>query len=171
MGHTAHPRNQLKSMNTFEQSSVYCMVEIGVKLLERKLFKFVNIFSLFRNYIPLEKGRGPSFEQTWLPFSQGWFLSRLVEIDPLVLEKKIFNLSMYIRNFFYYIPLEKGGALHLNKYDPTSPKNSWCQVWLKLALWLKMWNVYDSNNDNDSNNDDGQRTNSDQKSLLEPQVS
>ena len=30
----------------------------------RRFFNFVNVFSLFRNYLPLEKGRGPSFEQT-----------------------------------------------------------------------------------------------------------
>ena len=121
------------------------VVEIGRKVLERKIFKFINIFSLFRNYISLEKGRGPSSEQTW----------QLVNV---------------FSQFFYYIPLEKGGALYLNKFDPPSPKNSLCKVWLKLALWLKMWNVYDNNNDNDDN-DDEQPTNSDQKSLLEPQVS
>ena len=28
----------------------------------------------------LGKGRDPSFEQTWIPFTQGWFMPSLVEI-------------------------------------------------------------------------------------------
>ena len=40
----------------------------------------------------------------------------LVEIGPLVLKKKIFNLL-----FRNYLPLEKGVALHLNKLESPSP--------------------------------------------------
>ena len=32
--------------------------------------------------------RGPSFEQTWIPFTYGCFVPSLVEIGPVVLEKK-----------------------------------------------------------------------------------
>ena len=31
---------------------------------------------------------GSSFEQTWIPFTQGCFVPRLVEIGPVVLEKR-----------------------------------------------------------------------------------
>ena len=41
----------------------------------------------------------------------------LVEIDPVVLEK-IFNFVNVFSLFRNYLPLEKGGALHLNKLDP-----------------------------------------------------
>ena len=39
-------------------------------------------------------------------------------------------------NFRYlcnYLPLEKGGALHLNKLESPSPKDALCQVWFKQA--------------------------------------
>ena len=39
--------------------------------LRRRFFNFVKVFSLFRNYFPLRKGRSPSFDQTWTPFTQG----------------------------------------------------------------------------------------------------
>ena len=40
------------------------LVEIGPVFL-KKIFKyFFYIILLFRYYLPLEKGRGPSFEQT-----------------------------------------------------------------------------------------------------------
>ena len=32
---------------------------------------------------------GLSFEETWVPFTQGCFEPKLVEIDPVILEKKM----------------------------------------------------------------------------------
>ena len=42
---------------------------------------FVNVFSLFCNYFPLETG--------WTPINQGFFVQRLVGISTVVLEKQI----------------------------------------------------------------------------------
>ena len=54
-------------------------------------------FFLFRQGIypisilsPLRKKSGSSFEWTWIPFTPGCFMPSLIEIDPVVLEKKIF---------------------------------------------------------------------------------
>ena len=33
------------------------LVEIGLVVLEKKIFNFLNVYFLFRNYLPLEKGR------------------------------------------------------------------------------------------------------------------
>ena len=54
-----------------------------------------NVFSLFRNYLSLEKGRSPSSEQIWMPFTQGCFVQSLVEIGPVVLEKKMKMWKVY----------------------------------------------------------------------------
>ena len=59
---------------------------------EEDLSNFVNVFSLFV-LSSLEKGSGHSFEQTWIPFIQGWFVLSLVEIGPVVLKKKIKNVK------------------------------------------------------------------------------
>ena len=60
-----------------------------------------------------------------------------VEIGPMVLEKKIFlNLVNVFQLICYYLPLEKGRALLLNKLESPSPKDALCQVWLKLAQWF-----------------------------------
>ena len=68
---------------------VPCLVEICPGVLEKKILKFrQSIFSI--SYIsPLEKRRGPSFEQTSTLFNQGWFVPILVEIGPVALEKKM----------------------------------------------------------------------------------
>jgi hypothetical protein len=45
---------------------------------------------------------------------------------------KIFSAFLL---FHYYLPLEKGNPLHLNKLESPAPKDDLCQVWLKLARW------------------------------------
>ena len=42
-------------------------------------------YRFFCNYLPLQKGLGPPFEQTWIRC----FVPSLVEIGPVVLDKKI----------------------------------------------------------------------------------
>ena len=82
--------------------------------------------------IPLRKGR--PFIWTNLNRFDLRMLS-LVEIGPVVLEKKIFQISsMYFR--YFVILLEKGGALHLKKLEFPSPKDAVCQFWLKLVQWF-----------------------------------
>ena len=53
----------------------------------RKCFKNYQINFIISQLSPLWKGRGPSFEQTWIPFTQGYFVPSLVETGPVVLEK------------------------------------------------------------------------------------
>ena len=45
--------------------------------------------------------------------------------------------------FCYFLPLENGWTLYLNKLEFPSPKDVLCQVWLKLTLKKKMkvWKV------------------------------
>ena len=49
------------------------------------------------------KGCGPSFEQTWIPFTQVWIVPSLVEIVLVVLEKKIFKSCPFL--LFHYFPI------------------------------------------------------------------
>ena len=58
--------------------------------------EFVNVFSLFRNYLPLKRMWGPSFEQTWVLITQGYIVPSVVEVGPVFLEKKIFKFHQYI---------------------------------------------------------------------------
>ena len=63
------------------------LIEIGPVILEKKLFFRQYIFSLSL-LSPLEKRRGPSFEQTRISFTHGCSVLSLVEIASVVLEKK-----------------------------------------------------------------------------------
>ena len=66
---------------------------------------------------------------------EGYFVPNLVEIGPVVLEK-ILNFVNVFSLYCNYLPLEKDGALHLNKHKFPSLKDVLCQVWLKLAMWF-----------------------------------
>ena len=53
---------------------------------------FSDVFSRFRYCMsPFWKRSGSSFEQTWIPYTQGWFVSSMVEIGPVVQAEKIFK--------------------------------------------------------------------------------
>ena len=73
------------------------LIEIGTVVLEKNILKFRQcIFTKFH----LGQGCGPSFEGTRIPFTQGSFVARLVETEPVVLEQKDFKISaMYFRYF------------------------------------------------------------------------
>ena len=63
--------------------------------------------------------------KNFINFSQNW---------PIVPgEEDLLISSMYFRYFVIFSPLEKGGALHLNKLESPSPKDALWQVWLNLA--------------------------------------
>ena len=87
-------------------------------------------------FFPLENGRSHSFEQTWIYFTQGYFVPSLVEICPVVLEKKIFKLRQYIFTLWLLSPLGK-------RHDPSFEKTwiPFTQGWfvpslLKLFQWF-----------------------------------
>ena len=58
---------------------------------------FVNVILLFRNYLPLEKG-GPLIWTNLNLFTKGCFVLSLVEIGPVVMEKKIKIWKVYDNN-------------------------------------------------------------------------
>ena len=132
--------NCFSSIFHFRQISKFKKGQVWLKLVQwfwrRRFFNFVNVFSLFHNYLPFEKGWGlhlnklisPSHKnalcQVWLKLAQ-WFWIR-----------RFFNFVNVFSLFRNYLPLEKSGALHLNKLESPSPKDALCQVWLKLAQWF-----------------------------------
>ena len=63
----------------------------------------------------------------------------LVEIGLHVFVlKKILKNFVIVFTLFYYLPLEKGASLYLNKLKQgqASLKDALCQNWLKLFQWF-----------------------------------
>ena len=129
------------SLNKIESPSPKdALCQVWLKLVQwfwrRIFFYFVNVCSLFCNYLPLEKGRTLNLNkveslshkvavcQVLLKFAQ-WFWRRRV--------LNFVNVFLLFRNYF---PLKEGRALFLNKTDSPLPEDAYCQVWLKLAQWF-----------------------------------
>ena len=66
---------------------------------------------------------GSSFEQTWIPFTQGCFVQRLVEIGPVVLEKKILKFRQCIFAICVIIsPWKRAGLFIWTNLNPLHPR-------------------------------------------------
>ena len=96
---------------------------------------------------PLGERKCPLFEKTWIPFSQGFFVSGLVEIGPVVLEKKIFQFRPCIFAISLLSPLGKGwGPPFELTLIPITQKcfvPSLVEIGrVVLEKKMKMWKVY-----------------------------
>ena len=96
------------------------------------------------NNVDLER-RNPSsplvikwslFVKLWFPFTKGYCVPSLVEIAPIVLEKKLLNFVNVFSLFPKYLPVEKDWVFHFSKVEFPSPKDAVCQVWLKMTQWF-----------------------------------
>ena len=93
----------------------------------------MHLNSIFRYYFPLEKGvaihlnkresliHKKTLYQLWLKMAQ-WFWS-----------KRFLNFVQVFSLFGYYLPLEKGLILHLDKLECPLPKNALSRDWLKFV--------------------------------------
>ena len=77
MGHIAYLGKQFKSRNTYDYI---------ITLIKRRKKNIIDIGSLY--------------EETWIPFTQGCFVSSLVEIGPVILEK---NISLFRQYMFVFL--------------------------------------------------------------------
>ena len=118
------------------------LVEIGPLVLEKKIFKICQC-------ILADLLLSPDWKRAWLFIWRnmnslypkmicgkfGWNWSSSSGEDFFF---KFVNVFSQIRN---YLPLEKGGACHLNNIESPSPKDALCKIWLKLAQWFwrRIW--------------------------------
>jgi hypothetical protein len=95
------------------------MTYSGSVVLEKKKIKWPQPIVAFLQLSPLWRGSGNYFEQFRIPFIQQWFMPSLIEIGPLVLEKKIsFNININI-----VFPI----------VAPPDPRGPWCeQFWMYI---------------------------------------
>ena len=112
-------------------------LELSQWFRSRRFFNFVNVFSLFRNYLPLEKGVALHMNKFESPSPNGCIVPSLVEIGPMVLEKFFLISSMY---FSYFVIISHWkrvwSFIIIQKMKPPSTKNTFCSVWLKSAPWF-----------------------------------
>ena len=152
-----HHLNKLESRSSKDD---FCQVwlKLAQWFWRTNFFNFVNVFSLFLCYLPLEKS-GPFIWTNLNPLHLSMLCAKFDWKWPSGFGEDFLNLSMY---FCYIVIISpwKGWALSYEHQGCFLP--SLVEIGpVVLEKKMKMWKVYD-NNDND---DDGQRINFDQKSL------
>ena len=100
---------------------------------ENDFLNFLNVFSLFRNYLPLEKGRALHLNKLESPSPKDALCQVWFQLAQWFWRRRFFKFINVFGLFRNYLPLERGVAVHLKKLKSPSPKNALCQVWLKLT--------------------------------------
>ena len=99
--------------------------QIWLKLAQvfwRRLSNFFNVILVFRNYPPLQKGRALHLNKLESPSSKDALCLVWLKLARWFWRKRFLNFVNVFSLFGYYLPLEKVGALHLNKLESPLPK-------------------------------------------------
>ena len=76
----------------------------------------------------LGKGHGPSFEQTWIPYTQGCSMCLVwLKLAQWFWGRRFLNFVHVFSLFHNHLPLEKGMTLHLNKVEFPLPTRAIAQ--------------------------------------------
>jgi hypothetical protein len=94
------------------------LIDFGLLVLEKKIFKNVLCIFTLSLLSPLGEGLSPSFKDTSILSLQGLFMPSLVKIGPVVLEK---DPTPFL-HFCDYLPFEEDLALYLNKLESLHPR-------------------------------------------------
>ena len=128
--------NKLESPSP-EDALYQVWLKLACWFWRRRFLNFVNVFSLFRNYLPLEMGRSlhlnkhessspeDALWKIWLKLAQ-WFWRRIIFFFILSPLGKVNLCCCKIKYLMFKM---------LKRLSP-SPKDALCQVWLKLAQWF-----------------------------------
>ena len=112
-------------------------IEIGWEFLEKKIFELHQFIFVISLSSPLGKGQGIQFRQTWIPITKGYFMPSLVEIGPVVLEKKIFNFHQCIFAISLLSPYGKGqGPWFAQTWIPFTYKGCFVPSLVEIGHWF-----------------------------------
>ena len=147
-----HEKLWVLHLKKFESPSPKdALCQVWLKLAQwfwlRGFFNFINVFSLFQNYHPLEKGGALHLNKPESPLPKDALCQVWLKLDQWFWRRRFFNFVNVFSLFRNYPPLEKGGALHLNKLESPSPKDALCQVSLKLEEDENVKNFIDRRTD------------------------
>ena len=108
---------------SFEGCSVPSLEKIGSVFLEKRIFKnFVNVFSLFRNYLPLEKGRPIYLNKLKSPSPKDTLYKAWLKLAEWFWRRRILNFVNVYLLFHNYLPLEKGSPFIWTNLNPLLPR-------------------------------------------------
>jgi hypothetical protein len=102
----------------------------------RRFLKMFTAFSFFRYYLPLAKSYLLSLNKLEFPLPKDNLYQVWLNLARWFWRRRFLKIFSVFLLFCYYLPLEKGYPLPLNKLESPSPKDDLYQVWLKLVPWF-----------------------------------
>ena len=101
-----------------------------------RFLNVVNVFSLFHDYLPLEKGMALQQNKLEFPLSKDALYQVRLKLAQWFWRRRFLIILNMILHFRYYLPFEKGATLHLNNLDTPLTKDAVCQDWFKQGQWF-----------------------------------
>ena len=104
------------------------LVEIGPVILVKKISKlqFRQCILLFRSYLPLEMDGALHLNKLEFLFPKDALCQVWLKLAQWFWKGRFLNFINVFSLFRYYVPSEKGMALHLYKLESPSPKDALC---------------------------------------------
>jgi hypothetical protein len=93
-------------------------------------------FYIFCDYLPFEEGLALYLNKLEFPSPKDSLYQVWLNLACWFWRRRFFKIFSVFLLFRYYLHLETGYPLSLNKLESPSPKDDLCQVWLKLVLWF-----------------------------------
>ena len=85
------------------------------------------------NHLPLKKGVALLLNKLETQLFKDAVCNFWLKLTYWFWRSRFLNFVNFLSYFIIISSLKKGGGLHLNKLESSSPKNALYQVWLKLA--------------------------------------
>ena len=112
------------------------LVETGPVVLE-KIFKICQcIFPYFIIISPLESAEPFNLKKLESPLPKETLCQVWLKLVQWFCRRRFFKFVNVFSPFRNYLPLKEDEALNMNKLEFPSPKDDFCQFWLKLTQWF-----------------------------------
>ena len=127
--------NKFESLLT-KDTLCQVLMKLAQWFWRRRFFKNINVFSQFGNYLLLEKGGSLHLNKFESLLTKDTLCQVLMKLAQWFWRRRFLKNINVFSQFGNYFLLEKGGSLHLNKFESPLSKDTLCQVLLKLAQWF-----------------------------------
>ena len=104
--------------------------------MRRKFLNDPTPFWHFCNYLPFEEDLALYLKKIDFPLPKDNLYQVCFTLACWFWIRRFLKILSAFSLFRYYLPLEWGYPLSLNKLESPLPTDNLCQVWLKLAQWF-----------------------------------
>jgi hypothetical protein len=135
-----HDFNKLES-TLYQKAFMYIWALLALWFWRRRYLNDPTPFLHFCDYLPFEEDLALNLNNLEFPWPKDNLYQVWLKLAFWLWRKRFLKIFSVFSLFPYYLPLEWGVALHMNKSESPLPKDDLCQLWLQLVqrFWRKSW--------------------------------